>query len=291
MLSLVTQHIVCYSERSHLVFQDHGGLAFTSSFCFESAIRFTKNKAHGTTDLGSQIAYWTDVDTIIPRQHLDLSPPKLVDEIRLESSLLNRFRDSFIEELNVLKKNVTRIKLFLRFKDVFSTYHSLIYDRRFTCSSHVISYHDDNRQTQHGRVVLFYYCDDVNYSFIQKYDAAPIKLSNFLDIPEVWKETMDSFYPVCQIVDQFTIIRTADIVSKCISVPFQQYQCITDRRVQYEHDWHYLSLLGFVVLFLMRCFLWIQMMEFSSVFICYQVRYIWINHQCFPLPTNLFALF
>lgn len=287
MLSWIAQRIAFYSEHLHLFFQDHGGLAFTSSFCFESAIRFTKNKAHGTRYLGSQIAFWTDVDTIVPRKQLDLSSPKLIDEIHSDNPLLNRFRDSLIEQLNVLKENVSTIKLFLRFKDIFSTYHSLIYDRRFTCSSHVVSYLDDNRQIQHGRVVLFYSCDDVNYSFIQKYHAAPIKVSNFLDIPVEWQEKMDSFYPVCQIVDQFTIIKTADIVSKCISIPFQQYQCITDRRVQFEHDWTFLN---FFLLVLMQSFLLIQFTEFLPLR-CFQVRSILIDDQCFLVSTSLSCLF
>jgi hypothetical protein len=177
-----------------------------------------------------------EVDTIVPRKQFDLPSPKLVDEVHFESSLIDQFRDSLIEKLIVLKQNVSMIKLFLRLKDVFSTYHSLLYDKRFNCSSYVVSYHDGNRQIQYGNVVLFYSYDDVNYSFIQKYNAAPVKISDHLDIPGEWKQKMDSFYPVCHLVDQHIIIKAIDLVCKCIAVPFQQYQCITDRRVQYEHD-------------------------------------------------------
>ena len=37
----------------------HGGLFFTSAFCFESAIRYLKKKAHGTRNLGTQISDFT----------------------------------------------------------------------------------------------------------------------------------------------------------------------------------------------------------------------------------------
>ena len=36
----------------------HGGLSFTSAFCFESMIRSLKKKAHGTRNLVTQIADW-----------------------------------------------------------------------------------------------------------------------------------------------------------------------------------------------------------------------------------------
>ncbi len=47
----------------HLAYQvrQHGGLAHMSAFAFESAIRFIKKNTHGNINLGSQIAYWTNI--------------------------------------------------------------------------------------------------------------------------------------------------------------------------------------------------------------------------------------
>ncbi|CAF1508466.1 unnamed protein product, partial [Rotaria sordida] len=47
----------------HLSYQvrQHGGLAHMSAFAFESVIRYIKKKAHGSINLGSQIAYWINI--------------------------------------------------------------------------------------------------------------------------------------------------------------------------------------------------------------------------------------
>ncbi|CAF1558436.1 unnamed protein product [Rotaria magnacalcarata] len=77
---------------------------------------------------------------------------------------------------------------------------------------------------------------DVQYSFIQKYRRNALKISNHLDIPDELKETVDSLYPICSLSDEFIIIHISEILTKCISVAFQQYQCISERRINYEHD-------------------------------------------------------
>ncbi|CAF4905960.1 unnamed protein product [Rotaria sp. Silwood1] len=89
--------------------EDHGALGFTSAFCFESAIRHVKKKAHGTKYLGSQIAFWYDIDAIIRTEKFE--PPKMLKILR--------------EKMDTLQYDFSKVKLYLRFKDKFITYHSL----------------------------------------------------------------------------------------------------------------------------------------------------------------------
>lgn len=216
---------------------DHGGLAFTSSFCFESAIRYIKTKAHGTRHLASQIAYWLDINSMIPQKEFCLPFPALINEVPLEIPLFDPYRNSFVDKLKSLMNNDMKlIKLFLRFKDTFSTYHSFLYDKRFNCASYVISFHDDNGKVEYGHAIIFYSLENLFYVFIQKYKLAQLKLSDRLDIPDEFKTTIDSFYPLCYLSDELVVIKTADMIGKCVSIPFEQYQCITDRRVSFEHD-------------------------------------------------------
>jgi len=215
---------------------DHGCLAFTSSFCFESAIRSIKNKAHGTKNLGSQIGYWCDIDTIIPLKEFELTSPSLMNEIKLDSDLLKVHRDILTKKFNDLQQDITTIKLYLRFKDKFLTYHSFLYGKRFTCVSYLISYNDNHQKIQYGNIIIFYIFNDVWYSLIQQYHRADINISDFLEIPNELKETIDLFYPICFLSDTFIIIPVSDVVNKCVSIPFRQYRCISERRVSCEHD-------------------------------------------------------
>ncbi|CAF2043958.1 unnamed protein product, partial [Rotaria magnacalcarata] len=61
--------IELYSLHAHIHLAQqvkrHGGLGHTSAFAFESCIRFIERKAHGSTHLGTQIAYWIDLQTIM----------------------------------------------------------------------------------------------------------------------------------------------------------------------------------------------------------------------------------
>ncbi|CAM4879652.1 unnamed protein product [Rotaria socialis] len=74
--------IELYSLHAHLHLPaqvlNHGGLAFTSSFCFESMIHYIKNKAFGTKNLGSQIMYWLELDAAISTKQFELQLPSLI---------------------------------------------------------------------------------------------------------------------------------------------------------------------------------------------------------------------
>lgn len=131
--------IELYSLHAHLHLPlqvlNHGGLAFTSAFCFESAISYIKKKSHGTKNLGSQIGYWIDIDTIIPSKEFELTLPSLVNEIELHSNLLKPYYGILSQQLHDVQQDIMAIKFYLRFKDQFITYHSLLYGKRFTCVS------------------------------------------------------------------------------------------------------------------------------------------------------------
>lgn len=215
---------------------DHGGLAFTSSFCFESAIRHAQARAHGSNNLASQIAFWIDAETIIPRDSFRILPPRLVNEIRSNHSLFNRFRSPFTNALQRFNKSIDEIQLFLRFKATFCTYHSIVFDQKYTCCSYIVCYNDDLQKRLYGNIVIFFSCKNVNYCFIQRYQSVPLLLSDRLDLPRNFKDKIDSFYPILEIGTDYDIVETKNIICHCVSIPYENYQCITDRRVPFEHD-------------------------------------------------------
>ncbi|CAM4837581.1 unnamed protein product [Rotaria magnacalcarata] len=59
----------------------HGGLAHTSAFAFESAIRYIKKSAHGSINIASQIAYWNNLRCTTQLKKFNLAETSLIDII------------------------------------------------------------------------------------------------------------------------------------------------------------------------------------------------------------------
>lgn len=168
--------------------------------------------------------YWCNIDSIIPTTEFKLSLPSLLNEIKLDNYLFIMYHDMFIKILPSLQQDLNKIKLYLRFKDKFTTYHSFIYNKRFSCVSYLVSYIDDCQRIEYAKIIVFYSYENMFYSLIQQYERVNIKLSDFLDIPDELEQLVDRLYPVCVLSDNFIGIPVKKIVTKCISVRFRGYE-------------------------------------------------------------------
>ncbi|CAF2156229.1 unnamed protein product [Rotaria magnacalcarata] len=120
--------------------RQHGDLAFSSAFCFESCIRYLKKMVHGTKNLASQIAYWCDMRSAVPRPEFILQQATGKTKILFSSVKINQYRHILMNKLLEIGHDCKNIILFLRYKDKFNTYHSIIYDDSFSCASFIVSY-------------------------------------------------------------------------------------------------------------------------------------------------------
>ena len=141
----------------------HGGLAFHSAFAFESAIRHTKKKAHGTRRLASQISYWTDLEAIVRSSSYPIHESRLIDLIAADHSLLVEFKPILIQHMHIHHHSLDKAQLFKRYQRLYVIFHSLAYDKAIRCVSYIVSYSsNDNGSTEeikYGDCVLFYSCD------------------------------------------------------------------------------------------------------------------------------------
>ena len=234
--------IELYSLHSHLHLAEqvrhHGGLSYTSSFAFESCIRYTKKKAHVTRNLASQIGYWTDMSSFMQQPQLTIEKPHGVDEISLASDLLEEFRPKLIQLLGSRD-----VKFYKRFKIPFITFHSMLYDKLFKCVSHIISYkHKNDDRILYGDCIVFIEIDYDYYVFINQYHEAPPnnRLSTLMKIPDndICKITMplDCIYSMQAKSNSYEILPMSRVRHKCISVPIKNYCCVTEIRNDFEHD-------------------------------------------------------
>jgi hypothetical protein len=214
----------------------HGGLCFTSAFCFESAIRYLKKKAHGTRNLATQIADWVNTETVVTRPPFQLSTPTVINSIDINNSIFDTYRHDFLNVLHTLIQNENEVVLFLRYKDAFVTYHTVLYDLPFSCSSYIISYKSVDSSVGYGQIIIFLKYHDDYYAFIQKYKSTEKNIFDYVSVPKELKAKLNELLPIRGLSNSYAIIPVADICRKCIQVESKGHIFISEIRVDYEHD-------------------------------------------------------
>lgn len=214
----------------------HGGLSFTSAFCFESAIRYLKKKAHGTRNLGTQISDWINNETALPRSPFQLSQSIGVNSININNPIFDEYRHHFLNLLRIFNQNENDVVLFLRFKDTFITYHSILYDLPFTCNSYVVSYESPDSSIKYGQIIVFVQHQNEFYAFIREYTSTARNTSDYVSIPQQLKPKLDEVFPIRRLSASFTFIPVAKICHKCIEIKYDDHAFLSEIRVDYEHD-------------------------------------------------------
>lgn len=232
--------IEIYSLHAHLHLPqqvlNHGGLCFTSAFCFESAIRYLKQKAHGTRDLGRQIGEWIEIEKSTQLAPLEIPGPTGMNKVRFDSSLLDKYRMDLQRALNQLQMNLNGVILFLRFKDTFITYHSVLYDLPFGCESHIVSFSSPTSSTEYGHVIVFVGYNEHYYALIQKYQPNNASISDHLSLPAEIKRKMNDLFPIRILTQSFILVSTKKIRHKCIKIESHNMTFLSEIRADYEHD-------------------------------------------------------
>ena len=125
-----------------------------------------------------------------------------------------------------------------RYKSVFITYHSLIYDHPFSCNSHTVSFADNDSSNiiHYGNIIIFLLFNDENFALIQKYVSCEKKLSNNAELPNELHKLIDNYYPLVSLSNNFIIVPVKNIRHKCICVPIFNVFCISEIRIDHEHD-------------------------------------------------------
>jgi hypothetical protein len=127
--------------------------------------------------------------------------------------------------------------LFLRFKDRFVTYHTTIYDKPFKCRSFIVSFsHPTGFPMQYGDIVVFVRHAASVYALVQAYSHGPKSITDFVDIPSALQSKAKELFPLLKLSDRFLLIPIETIRHKCVSVSVDDSFCLTDIRVDYEHD-------------------------------------------------------
>ncbi|CAF1410547.1 unnamed protein product [Adineta ricciae] len=208
----------------HLPYQvrQHGGLAHMSAFAFESAIRYIQKKAHGYTNLASQIGYWIDIQRATQSHVFDLPRPHLIDKLHGNDPTVLRYL-SIIQQLlpTTTSVDIQTVCFYKRYKSMFVTYHTSLYDLPFNSNSHVISFVEtaESNVVQYANVILFISQNDKDLVFVQKYLSAQRQISSYVELPNELHDPINRYFPILSLSNNFGIIPVSNIRHKCIAVP------------------------------------------------------------------------
>ncbi|CAF3413761.1 unnamed protein product [Rotaria socialis] len=233
--------IEIFSLRAHIHLAQqvrrHGGLAHTSAFAFESCIRFIQKKAHGSKHLGAQISYWIDLQTMIQTQQVKAPTIAAINEIKWLDGRLSSYQAALSGQLASYKFDVYSCSFYLRFKHFFVTYHTIIYDQSFKCQSYIVSFSDSTHDfIQYGNSIVFVKSNSHFFVLVQKYKLSKKSITDYVDIPASLHSKINQLFPLLQLSDEFLLIPIEMIRHKCVSIAFDGMYCLSELRIDYEHD-------------------------------------------------------
>ncbi|CAF1483624.1 unnamed protein product [Adineta ricciae] len=214
----------------------HGGLGHTSAFGFESCIRFIQKKAHGSKNLGSQISYWIDLQSTVQAK-TKVPTLSVVNEIRLDDRRLTTYRPILLEQFETNGIDLNSCTFHLRLKNFFVTYHTTIYDQPFKCRSFIVSFSDPvHKLLRYGNIIVFVRTNEQFYALIQRYRLSEKCITNYVDIPCSLHLKANELFPLVEPSDELILIPITEIRHKCVKVPFDNVFCLSEIRLDYEHD-------------------------------------------------------
>ncbi|CAF4515976.1 unnamed protein product [Rotaria socialis] len=162
---------------------------------------------YGTRELATQIADWINIGTTIKRQSSQLSIPIGVNSIDINNSNFDQYRHHFLNVLPNFIQNDNDIILFLRYKDIFVTYHSRLYDLRFNCSSYIVFYKTMDSSVEYGQIIIFFKHNTDYYGFVQEYTATEKNINDYVFVPAELKEKLNEIFPASSLSQSYRSIR------------------------------------------------------------------------------------
>ncbi|CAF2099218.1 unnamed protein product [Rotaria magnacalcarata] len=243
IVDVYDESLELYSLHAHLHLPSqvrlHGGLSTSSAFTFESCIKYLKSKVHGTKHLASQIAYWYDVETMVKTTQIEIAVPCGINKINIQNEQMNDYRHTLMNLIRTHGQDLDNIIFYKRYKQLFITFHTVLYDRPYKCRSYIVSYvtnSDGNDILSYGNIIIFYQYMNQFFAFIQKYYLSRKKLSHSIELPVEVCNKLDEMYPLLALSNDYDIIPVLTFRHKCIMIQFEDVYCLSELRIDFEHD-------------------------------------------------------
>ena len=78
---------------------------------------------------------------------------------------------------------------------------------------------------------------NINYfAFVQKYTLTQKLITNYVNIPPLLHSKANELFPLLQLSDEYLLLPVESIRHMCVNIPFDGACCLTEIRIDYEHD-------------------------------------------------------
>lgn len=85
-------------------------------------------------------------------------------------------------------------------------------------------------------VIVIVHHDTHFYALVQQYAPGSKSITDYIDIPVVLHAKANQMFPLLELTHEFLLIPIEMIRHKCVNIPFDGACCLTEVRVDYEHD-------------------------------------------------------
>jgi hypothetical protein len=71
---------------------------------------------------------------------------------------------------------------------------------------------------------------------VQKYTLSQKSMTDYVEIPSSLHLKANELFPLMKLSDEFLLIPVETIRHKCVNIPFNDCCCLSEIRIDYEHD-------------------------------------------------------
>ncbi len=94
----------------------------------------------------------------------------------------------------------------------------------------------NDSSVQYGNIILFVRKETCFYALVQQYVFGTKSITDYVDIPIALHSKANQLFPLLHISNQFRLIPVETIRHKCVNIPVDDLCCLTEIRIDYEHD-------------------------------------------------------
>jgi hypothetical protein len=221
-------------------------------YASESCLQVFDKLAHGSVNLGDQIAFWWCVYRQINSRKTQYCSKSLTEEHLIIDNFFdyNTF-NNYAQEFYLVFNQVfgqfpdATFKYYSRYQRGLITYHSLLYTRRQNSNSYSVCVQDKTNPmklvTFYGQILFFFYIKNEPFFFFKRYFNSTHKFSSLVepieDVPN-WKFYIDKYYEIIQhSTSQLIIFPCSFILYKCIFIRLDdRFSICTPIELETEHD-------------------------------------------------------
>ncbi|CAF1574505.1 unnamed protein product [Rotaria magnacalcarata] len=176
---------------------------------------------------------------MVKTTQIEIAVPCGINKINIQNEQMNDYRHTLMNLIRTHGQDLDNIIFYKRYKQLFITFHTVLYDRPYKCRSYIVSYvtnSDGNDILSYGNIIIFYQYMNQFFAFIQKYYLSRKKLSHSIELPVEVCNKLDEMYPLLALSNDYDIIPVLTFRHKCIMIQFEDVYCLSELRIDFEHD-------------------------------------------------------